>query len=85
MHRLDGLLALAFHPIAVGRQRCAAMDSSRGGRRSYPFSSAPSTDVRAAEAEGRMRVGGMHRYRELVMNFGEEEGQALAGGLMFKL
>ncbi len=54
----------AFHPIAVGGQRCAATDSSRGGRCSYPFSSAPSTDVRATEAEGRM--GGVPQYRKLV-------------------
>ncbi len=54
------------------------------GQALFPFSSAPSTDVRAAEVEGRMRDqwGGMPRYRELVINFGEEGGQALAGGLM---
>ncbi len=39
-------------------------DSSRGGRCSYPFSSAPSTDVKATEAEGRM--GGVPQYRKLV-------------------
>ncbi len=49
LHSLDRWLALAFHPIAVGRQRCVATDSSRG------FSSAPSMEVRAAEAEGQMQ------------------------------
>ncbi len=29
LHGLDGWLALVFHPIAVGGQRCAAADSSR--------------------------------------------------------
>ncbi len=64
LHGLDRWLALAFHPIAVGRQRCAATDSSRGGRCSYPLSSAPSTDVRATEAEGRMRdeYGARHDF-----------------------
>ncbi len=42
LHGLDGWLALAFHLIAVGGQRCAATDSSRGGRCSYLFSSARS-------------------------------------------
>ncbi len=51
LHGLDECVTLAFHPIAVG----VATDSSRGGRYSYPFSSAPSTDMRAAEIEGRMR------------------------------
>ncbi len=55
LHGLDGWLPLAFHPIAVGGQRCVTTNSSRGGRCLYPFSSAPSTDVRAAEAEGQMR------------------------------
>ncbi len=55
LHGLDGWIALAFHPIAMGGQRCAATDSSRGDKCSYPFSSALSTDVRAAEAEERMR------------------------------
>ncbi len=57
LHSLDGWLALAFHLIAVGGQRCAATDSSRGRRCSYPFSSVSSTDLRATEAEGRMREG----------------------------
>ncbi len=39
LHGLDGWLALVFHPIAVGGQRCAATDLSRGGRCSYSFSS----------------------------------------------
>ncbi len=39
------LITLAFHPIAVSRQRCAATDSYRGGRCSYPFSSAPSMAI----------------------------------------
>ncbi len=74
MHSLDGWLALAFHLIAMGGQRCAATDSSRGGRRSYLFSSVPSTDVRAAEAEGSdaRQVRDVPQYRELFMNFREE-------------
>ncbi len=55
LHGLNGWLTLAFHPIAVGGQRCAATDLSRRGRCSYSFSSALSTDVRAAEAEGWMQ------------------------------
>ncbi len=55
LHGLDGWLALTLHLIAMGGQRCAATDSSRGARCSHPLSSAPSTDVRATEAEGRMR------------------------------
>ncbi len=35
-----------------------ATDSSRGGRCSYLFSSAPSTDVRAAEVEGGCEIIG---------------------------
>ncbi len=71
LHVLDGWLALGFHPIAVGRQRCAATDSSIGGRCSYPLSSAPSTDVRATEGEAR-RVGGAPRFYELVVHFGKK-------------
>ncbi len=55
LHGLDRWLALAFHPIAVDGQRCAATDSSIGGRFSYPLSSVPSTDVRATEAKGRIQ------------------------------
>ncbi len=78
LRRLDGWLALAFHPIAVGGQRCAATDSSRGGRCSYPFSSAPSTDVRAAEAEGWM--GACHNIVSSYELRGRR-GTSVGGGL----
>ncbi len=76
LHSLDRWLALAFHSVAVGRQRCATTDSSRGGRCSYP-----SMDVRATEAEGRIRDewGACHN---IVSSYklGEEGGQVLVGG-----
>ncbi len=48
-------LAVCWVGAGLGRLQ-AAEESSRGGKRLYPFSSVPSTDVRAAEAEGRMRA-----------------------------
>ncbi len=64
LHSLDGWLALAFHPTPVDGKRCAATDSSGGGRCLYPFSSAPSTDVIESEAEGQMRdeYGALHDF-----------------------
>ncbi len=83
LHGLDRWLALAFHPIAVGGQRCASTDSSRGGRCSYPFSSAPSTDVRAAKAEERMRdQWGCATISWARMNFRGRRGTSVGGGLI---
>ncbi len=78
LHGLDRWLTLAFHPIAVGGQRCAATDSSREGRCSYPFSSAPSTDVRAAEA--RDELGAFHNIVSLYELRGRR-GMSVGGGL----
>ncbi len=75
LHGLDGWLALALHPIAVDGQRCAVPDSSRGGRCSYPFSSAPSTEVRVAGAStDARRVGCVPRFSELVVDLGADGG-----------
>ncbi len=52
---LEQACAVVPWPEYMGGQRCVATDSSRGGRHSYPFSSAPSMDVRVAEADERMR------------------------------
>ncbi len=74
MHGLDEWLALAIHPIAVGRQRCAATGSSRGGRCSYPFffsaiNRCESSWSRRTDAR---RVGGVPQYRELVWTSGKK-------------
>ncbi len=82
LHGLDGWLTLAFHPIAVGGQRCVATDSSKGDRCSYPFSSAPSTDVKVAEAVGRMRDewGACHNIMSSYELRGRR-GMSVGGGL----
>ncbi len=75
--------AFAFQPMAAGRQRCAATDSSRGGRLLYPFSSVPSTKVRAEEKEACRwgRVGCTPIFGHLIVDLWEEWRSSLKRGL----
>ncbi len=45
--------AFAVQPMAMDGQRCAATDSSSRGSFPSPFSTTPSTEVRADEDEAR--------------------------------
>ncbi len=81
LHGFDGWLALAFHPIAMGGVEMRGHGLIQRGQALIflIFSAVNGGEGSGVRRTDARQVGGAPRFSELIVDFGEEGGRALAG------